>query len=90
MSGNSIKVVCRFRPQNSLEIREGGTPIIGIDDDGTVCQLKASLKPFFFETHLKVTTSSSRFIGLYILIAFFSFVIYLIKTGKRFPGQFRF
>ena len=24
MSGNNIKVVCRFRPQNSLENREGG------------------------------------------------------------------
>ncbi|KAI9312760.1 P-loop containing nucleoside triphosphate hydrolase protein, partial [Dichotomocladium elegans] len=35
MSGNNIKVVCRFRPQNKLEIREGGQPIIDIDDEGT-------------------------------------------------------
>ncbi|KAI8142851.1 kinesin heavy chain [Fennellomyces sp. T-0311] len=39
MSGNSIKVVCRFRPQNSLENREGGVPIIDIDDEGTSVQL---------------------------------------------------
>lgn len=39
MSGNNIKVVCRFRPQNSLEIREGGVPIIEITD-GTAVQLK--------------------------------------------------
>lgn len=33
MSGNNIKVVCRFRPQNKLEIAEGGTPIINVSDD---------------------------------------------------------
>lgn len=40
MSGNNIKVVCRFRPQNSLEIREGGQPIIDINDEGTQVGLK--------------------------------------------------
>ncbi|KAI7872873.1 kinesin heavy chain [Spinellus fusiger] len=40
MSGNNIKVVCRFRPQNSLEIREGGVPIIEINDEGSHVQLK--------------------------------------------------
>ncbi|KAG0749806.1 hypothetical protein G6F57_004691 [Rhizopus arrhizus] len=40
MSGNNIKVVCRFRPQNKLEIREGGVPIIDIDEDGTQVTLK--------------------------------------------------
>lgn len=40
MSGNNIKVVCRFRPQNSLEIREGGVPIISIDDEGTNVTVK--------------------------------------------------
>jgi hypothetical protein len=39
---NNIKVVCRFRPQNSLEIKEGGTPIIDIDDDGTQIGLKVT------------------------------------------------
>ncbi|RCI06036.1 hypothetical protein CU098_012332 [Rhizopus stolonifer] len=37
---NNIKVVCRFRPQNSLEIREGGVPVIDIDEDGTQVELK--------------------------------------------------
>ncbi|GAA5808547.1 hypothetical protein MFLAVUS_001938 [Mucor flavus] len=40
MSGNNIKVVCRFRPQNSLENREGGVPILSIDEEGTNLQLK--------------------------------------------------
>ncbi|KAI9276977.1 kinesin heavy chain [Phascolomyces articulosus] len=39
MSGNNIKVVCRFRPQNKLEIKEGGKPIIDIDDEGTSVKL---------------------------------------------------
>jgi kinesin family protein 5 len=42
MSGNNIKVVCRFRPQNSLEIREGGQPILHIDEEGTNLQLKVN------------------------------------------------
>ncbi|KAI9279499.1 kinesin heavy chain [Umbelopsis sp. AD052] len=42
MSGNNIKVVCRFRPQNSLENREGGTPIIHIDDAGENVALKGN------------------------------------------------
>ncbi|KAG1042280.1 hypothetical protein G6F46_011650 [Rhizopus delemar] len=37
---NNIKVVCRFRPQNALEIREGGVPIIDIDEEGTQIALK--------------------------------------------------
>lgn len=46
MSGNNIKVVCRFRPQNKMEIREGGVPIIEISEDGT----GVSLKVFFLCT----------------------------------------
>lgn len=42
MSGNNIKVVCRFRPQNKLEIKEGGVPIIEIADDGTQLALKVN------------------------------------------------
>ncbi|KAI8379311.1 kinesin heavy chain [Radiomyces spectabilis] len=40
MSGNNIKVVCRFRPQNALEIKEGGVPIIDIDSSGSQIDLK--------------------------------------------------
>ncbi|KAI9141288.1 kinesin heavy chain [Paraphysoderma sedebokerense] len=34
MSGNNIKVICRFRPQNSREISEGGNVIVRFDDNG--------------------------------------------------------
>ena len=50
MSGNNIKVVCRFRPQNSLEIREGGTPIIDIDNDGSAVALKVRCTLLAMET----------------------------------------
>lgn len=49
MSGNNIKVVCRFRPQNKLEIREGGVPIIDIDEDGTQVTLKVKKKKAQFD-----------------------------------------
>lgn len=42
MSGNNIKVVCRFRPQNSIELREGGVPIVDVSD-GVSVQLKVSV-----------------------------------------------
>ncbi|KAI8980532.1 kinesin heavy chain [Pilobolus umbonatus] len=37
---NNIKVVCRFRPQNSIELREKGVPIIEINDEGNAVSLK--------------------------------------------------
>ncbi|RUP44910.1 kinesin heavy chain [Jimgerdemannia flammicorona] len=52
MAGNNIKVVCRFRPQNKLEISEGGVPIINIDDEGTSVQLQGQEfqgPPFAFD-----------------------------------------
>ncbi|RHZ77651.1 hypothetical protein Glove_174g172 [Diversispora epigaea] len=39
-AGNNIKVVCRFRPQNSREIREGGVPIINYDENGETCRME--------------------------------------------------
>lgn len=33
MSGANVKVVCRFRPPNALELREGGNIVVDIDDD---------------------------------------------------------
>ncbi|CAG8567315.1 5047_t:CDS:10 [Diversispora eburnea] len=39
-AGNNIKVVCRFRPQNSREIREGGVPIIDYDENGETCRME--------------------------------------------------
>ncbi|KAG0172689.1 hypothetical protein DFQ28_009667 [Apophysomyces sp. BC1034] len=51
MSGTNIKVVCRFRPQNKLEIREGGVPIIDISEEGTSVVLKGkeTQAPFSFD-----------------------------------------
>ncbi|GAA5965702.1 hypothetical protein JCM21900_001566 [Sporobolomyces salmonicolor] len=41
MATNNIKVVCRFRPPNALELREtGGESIVQIDEDGTTVKLK--------------------------------------------------
>ncbi|KAF0427432.1 kinesin heavy chain [Gigaspora margarita] len=39
-AGNNIRVVCRFRPQNSREIREGGVPIISFDENGESCRME--------------------------------------------------
>ncbi|CAO3592123.1 unnamed protein product [Absidia cylindrospora] len=47
MSGNNIKVVCQFRPQNSLEIKEGGKPIIDINDEGSQVGLKGDFSGSF-------------------------------------------
>ncbi|KAK4051378.1 hypothetical protein OIV83_002862 [Microbotryomycetes sp. JL201] len=42
MASNNIKVVCRFRPPNALELREtGGEFIVQIDPDGTNVKLKS-------------------------------------------------
>lgn len=40
MSGFNIKVVCRFRPQNKLEIDKSGIPTIEIDENETEVILK--------------------------------------------------
>ncbi|KAI5821176.1 P-loop containing nucleoside triphosphate hydrolase protein [Pyronema omphalodes] len=39
-SYNTIKVVARFRPQNSVELREGGEPIVTFSSDDT-CELRS-------------------------------------------------
>lgn len=39
---NNIKVVCRFRPQNSLELREGGEIVVGFDDNFKTVQLRSA------------------------------------------------
>lgn len=39
---NSIKVVARFRPQNKIEIAQGGEPIVQFESDET-CKLDVSL-----------------------------------------------
>lgn len=39
---NNIKVVCRFRPPNSLELREGGEIVVSFDDNFKVVQLRSA------------------------------------------------
>ena len=51
MSGNNIKVVCRFRPQNKLEIREGGVPIIDIADEGSSLKFNVSVYLYYLLWH---------------------------------------
>ncbi|KAH9981276.1 kinesin heavy chain [Lactifluus volemus] len=42
MSSNNIKVICRFRPPNSLELREGGEIIVSFDDNLQNVQLRSA------------------------------------------------
>lgn len=39
---NSIKVVARFRPQNRIEVAEGGQPIVEFETEDT-CRLDVSI-----------------------------------------------
>ncbi|KIY70942.1 kinesin heavy chain [Cylindrobasidium torrendii FP15055 ss-10] len=41
-SGNNIKVVCRFRPPNSIEQREGGENVVAFDDGWTTVKLRST------------------------------------------------
>ncbi|KAL7751649.1 hypothetical protein RI367_003115 [Sorochytrium milnesiophthora] len=62
MSGNNIKVVCRFRPQNKREIAEGGVPIIDVDAAGESVQLdgKEFNGSFTFDKVFNSDTSQSN------------------------------
>lgn len=39
---SAIKVVCRFRPQNSIELREGGEIVVAFDDSLRTVKLKSA------------------------------------------------
>lgn len=41
-SSTNIKVVCRFRPQNSIELREGGEIVVAFDENLHTVQLRAA------------------------------------------------
>ncbi|PVV01298.1 hypothetical protein BB560_004284 [Smittium megazygosporum] len=59
--GNNIKVVARFRPQNALEIREGGTPVIEIHEDTTVSiSTQENIGPFTFDRAFGTNTSQQE------------------------------
>lgn len=44
MASNNIKVVCRFRPQNSIELREGGEIVVNFDENLQTVQPKSTEK----------------------------------------------
>ncbi|KAJ1551783.1 hypothetical protein HK096_010041, partial [Nowakowskiella sp. JEL0078] len=46
--GNNIRVVCRFRPQNSREIKEKGEIVVSFDDDRTTVKLESKEYPGVF------------------------------------------
>ncbi|ORX97653.1 kinesin heavy chain [Basidiobolus meristosporus CBS 931.73] len=62
MSGNNIKVVCRFRPQNKIEDKNNGVSIIDIDDSGTTVKLESKEYPgtFTFDRCFGPTTSQQE------------------------------
>ena len=39
MAGNNIRVVCRFRPQNRMELENAGQPVVQIGEDGMAISL---------------------------------------------------
>ncbi|KAF9053708.1 kinesin heavy chain [Hymenopellis radicata] len=39
---NNIKVVCRYRPPNAIEQREGGENVVAFNDDLTTCSLRST------------------------------------------------
>lgn len=39
---NNIKVVCRFRPQNSIENREGGEIVVSFDENFKTVKLRSA------------------------------------------------
>ncbi|KAK0483645.1 kinesin heavy chain [Armillaria novae-zelandiae] len=41
-TGNNIKVVCRFRPSNAIEQREGGENVVAFDDNLTTVKLRST------------------------------------------------
>ncbi|KND01940.1 uncharacterized protein SPPG_02448 [Spizellomyces punctatus DAOM BR117] len=47
-AGDSIRVVCRFRPQNGREIKEGGVPVVQFDDEMTSVRLESKDYPGTF------------------------------------------
>ncbi|KAI9209831.1 P-loop containing nucleoside triphosphate hydrolase protein [Polychytrium aggregatum] len=44
-AGNNIRVVCRFRPQNSREIKEGGVHIVSFSEDMTTVNVESKEYP---------------------------------------------
>ena len=45
MAENNIRVVCRFRPQNRMELENAGQPVVQIGDDGKAIALDVRPPP---------------------------------------------
>ncbi|KAI8920569.1 P-loop containing nucleoside triphosphate hydrolase protein [Entophlyctis helioformis] len=62
---SNIRVVCRFRPQNSRELAEGGVPIVSFDDDMTSvkCDSKEYGGTFAFDRIFDWTASQRDVFG---------------------------
>lgn len=43
----SIRVVCRFRPQNKIELGQGGKSIINLDPSGGTVKIKVQFDKIF-------------------------------------------
>ncbi|KAI0225386.1 hypothetical protein L0F63_001825, partial [Massospora cicadina] len=66
MSGNNIRVLCRFRPQNKREIDSGGEPIISYSEDKTTVKIHSREYPgeYTFDAIFDHTTTQSSFLKL--------------------------
>ncbi|KAJ3092491.1 hypothetical protein HK102_006685 [Quaeritorhiza haematococci] len=62
MAESNIRVVARFRPQNSREIKEGGVPIVNFDDGMTTVRFESKEYPgtFTFDKVFDWTTSQQQ------------------------------
>ncbi|RKP38929.1 kinesin heavy chain [Dimargaris cristalligena] len=61
---NNIKVICRFRPQNSNELKHGGVPVIEIDDNNETVKVVGSSEfkgAFTFDRIFGSATSQEEF-----------------------------
>ncbi|KAI8594011.1 P-loop containing nucleoside triphosphate hydrolase protein [Geranomyces variabilis] len=47
-AGDAIRVVCRFRPQNAREVREGGQEVVSFDDELTSVRFESREYPGTF------------------------------------------
>ncbi|KAJ9050839.1 hypothetical protein DSO57_1010391 [Entomophthora muscae] len=67
MSGNNIRVLCRFRPQNKREIESGGEPIISYSDDKTTIKINSQEYPgeYTFDSIYDHTTSQKAFFEIF-------------------------
>lgn len=59
---NTIKVVCRFRPQNRLELENGARPIVSFETEDT-CNLDVSVTDASLVYRALTTNSRKRPLG---------------------------